>query len=159
MQPMSLLIFVTFTDGSQAPFLWGQELSFLSAPKLPPEFVFLLKSDLDCNFSRRQAPVQQGKAAGQAHWGNVEVFIHPSGLWSRGCPSDQVTSTACHYLNLVAFLPHSRGASVSCVIWRDIRPLHPSLLNPEKMLEMVKEHIPSRMGCLWAKECRSWLSI
>lgn len=115
---MSLLISVLFTNGSQAPFLWRQELRLLSAPKQPPEFVFLLKSDLDCSFSRRQALVQQGKAAGQAHWGRVEalVFINPSGLWSKGCPSNQVAGTACHYLNLVAFLPLSPGASVSCVI-------------------------------------------
>lgn len=137
---MSLLVFVVFTNGSQALFLWRQELSLESAPKPGPEFVFLLKSHIDCNFSRKQALVQ-GKAAGQARWGYVKalVFICPSGLWSRGCPSDQVAGAACHNLNLVVFLPLSHGTFVICVIWRNIRPLHPSLLNPEKMLELIKE--------------------
>lgn len=144
MQLMSLLFFVDFTTGSQAPFLWRQGLSLLSAPKLPPEFVFLLKCDLDCSFSRRQALVQPGKATGQAHWGHVEalVFIHPSGLWSRGCPSDQVAGTACHYLKLF-----ESGGFFTTLLWSFCE------------LCCLKRHkaTPSIHPCWTLKKCWSWL--
>lgn len=87
---MSLLVSVLFTNGSQAPFLWRQELSLLSAPKQPPEVIFLLKSDLDCSFSRRQALVQQGKAAGQAHWGMWRLWYSSTPVVSGAKGAHQI---------------------------------------------------------------------
>lgn len=144
MQLMSLLFFVGFTNGSQAPFLWRQGLSLLSAQS------YLL------NLSSSSNVILTAVSPGDKLLSNkVKPLARlTEGMWRLWCSSIPVVSRAesahqtrlqvlpaivWNYLNLVAFLPLSCGASVSCVVWRDIRALHPSLLNPEEMLELIKE--------------------